>query len=163
VAAVAIRAAVLADAPALARLLRESRAAAMPGLPVLHTPVEDQDWMAGQIADPAREAWVAEEDGEPVGFVVRRGAWIDHLYLRPDRRRRGIGATLLAHAAFGAPPVLRLHAFERNLAARAFYERHGFRPLAFGDGSTSEEREPDVLYERAAGARVAMLHQGETA
>jgi len=36
---------------------------------------------------------------------------------------------------------------EANQRARAFYERRGFRAIAFGDGSGNEERCPDVLYE----------------
>jgi ribosomal protein S18 acetylase RimI-like enzyme len=163
-----IRAATSADAPALARLFRESRAAAMPWLPVLHAPAEDLAWMAGQLADPARRAWVAEDGsgGAVLGFVVRRSAWIDHLYVHPGWRRRGLGSRLLALAAAAGPPPLRLHVFEKNHAARAFYERHGFRAVAFGDGSTNEEREPDVLYKRAAGGpglRDQTDSQGETA
>ena len=41
---------------------------------------------------------------------------------------------------------MRLYAFQQNEAARRFYERHGFVAIAFGDGSTNEERCPDVLY-----------------
>ena len=37
--------------------------------------------------------------------------------------------------------------FQRNAAARAFYEKHGFRAVAFGDGSANMEAEPDALYE----------------
>jgi ribosomal protein S18 acetylase RimI-like enzyme len=66
--------------------------------------------------------------------------------------RRGVASALLeAAAADGgedAPPALRLRAFARNAAARAFYERHGFRAVAESDGSDNEEREPSVLYER---------------
>jgi RimJ/RimL family protein N-acetyltransferase len=50
---------------------------------------------------------------------------------------------MLADAAF-ITPVLRLYTFARNEGARRFYERHGFAPVAFGDGSANQEGEPDV-------------------
>jgi ribosomal protein S18 acetylase RimI-like enzyme len=50
-----------------------------------------------------------------------------------------------AKALLGSP--IRLYTFQANQGARRFYERHGFRAVAFGDGSNSEERCPDVLYE----------------
>jgi len=40
---------------------------------------------------------------------------------------------------------LELYTFARNEGARRFYERHGFRAIAFGQ--ENEENEPDVLYE----------------
>ena len=51
--------------------------------------------------------------------------------------------------AAAATPVRRLHTFTRNEGARRFYKRHGFVAVAFGEGSSNEEREPDVRYERA--------------
>jgi hypothetical protein len=42
---------------------------------------------------------------------------------------------------------LRLHVFQRNYRARAFYEARGFTAAAFSDGADNEEQEPDVLYE----------------
>jgi hypothetical protein len=44
--------------------------------------------------------------------------------------------------------VLRLYTFQCNQGARRFYERHGFIAVAFGDGSSNEEGEPDIRYER---------------
>jgi ribosomal protein S18 acetylase RimI-like enzyme len=147
---VSLRSARAADAPALARLFAASRRAAMPWLPVLWTAEQEQAWMAGTVL-PACEVTIADaEGGALVGFVARRGEWIDHLYLAPAWRRSGVASALLAFAGGGeaAPPVLRLHAFARNAAARAFYERQGFRAVGESDGSDNEEREPSVLYER---------------
>jgi RimJ/RimL family protein N-acetyltransferase len=45
-----------------------------------------------------------------------------------------------------SPGQLRLHVFQRNIRARTFYERRGFRAVEFGDGSANKEREPDVTY-----------------
>ena len=47
-------------------------------------------------------------------------------------------------------PVSKLHCFQANEGARRFYERHGFRAEAFGDGSGNEEGLPDITYVRRA-------------
>lgn len=47
-----------------------------------------------------------------------------------------------------ANDTLRLWTFGKNVKARAFYERHGFRLIRTTNGSGNEEREPDALYER---------------
>ena len=59
----------------------------------------------------------------------------------------GIGTALLKSAT-GTLPVTKLFCFQANGGARRFYERHGFRPEAFGDGSGDEEGLPDILYVR---------------
>ena len=57
-----------------------------------------------------------------------------------------MGSRLLAHAK-KQRRVLRLYTFQSNEPARDFYEKHGFRAVAFGDGTANEEGAPDVLYE----------------
>ena len=52
---------------------------------------------------------------------------------------------LLRKAREYSPGQLRLYTFQRNNAARAFYERHGFLVTAFGV-SPAPESEPDVEY-----------------
>ena len=72
---------------------------------------------------------------------------LPQLYLLPSHVRRDIGSRLLAHAMESTSLPIRLYTFQENARARRFYERHGFVPIAFGDGSANEERRPDVLYE----------------
>lgn len=55
------------------------------------------------------EALIAELDGEAVGYAVffttystfecRPGLWVEDLFVRPERRRRGIGRALLVRIA----------------------------------------------------------------
>jgi hypothetical protein len=45
-----------------------------------------------------------------------------------------------------SPGPLTLWTFQRNTAARAFYERRGFTAVELTDGSSNEESEPDVRY-----------------
>jgi ribosomal protein S18 acetylase RimI-like enzyme len=76
--------------------------------------------------------------------------WIDQLYVRPGFTRQGLGSLLLTQALASLERPVRLYTFQENTAARAFYERYGFRAIEFTDGSSNEERCPDVLYELSA-------------
>ena len=62
--------------------------------------------------------------------------------------------TALLDIAKAASPRLRLWTFQKNRAARVFYEKHGFAAIEETDGSSNEEREPDILYlwQRQSGA-----------
>jgi hypothetical protein len=42
---------------------------------------------------------------------------------------------------------LHLWVFQKNIGARRFYERRGFRAIKETDGTGNEEREPDALVE----------------
>lgn len=141
-------------AVAVAELFARSRSAAMPWLPVLHTPAEDRAFFGRALTESAGiGAW---DGGALLGFAVTRPGWLDHLYVEPDRRGEGIGTLLLeAVLADRSGPVpeatpdvrdpISLWAFQRNQAARAFYARRGFVEVETTDGSGNEEGEPDVL------------------
>jgi ribosomal protein S18 acetylase RimI-like enzyme len=57
----------------------------------------------------------------------------------------GVGTALLLQARELSPRELRLFTFQRNEAARAFYDKHGFTVVALGV-SPAPELEPDVEY-----------------
>ena len=61
----------------------------------------------------------------------------------PEAQHQGIGTLLLRSAREASPDELRLFTFQRNAAARAFYAKLGFSPVAFGI-SPAPECEPDV-------------------
>jgi ribosomal-protein-alanine acetyltransferase len=81
-----------------------------------------------------RVALVIEEESTPEGFIVVRTIdreWeIENILVACDRRRRGLGARLLAEIINGALPqhveAIFLEVRESNLAARSFYEKSGF-------------------------------------
>lgn len=140
------------DAVALTRLFLASRAAAMPYLARVHSDEATLAWMT-HVVLPGTDVRVAEipADGgagasEAAGFVSLDGSGLEHLYVAPGLRRRGIGSLLLDAAQRGGAEELTLYTFQRNAGARAFYERHGFTAVAFDDGSRNEEKEPDVRY-----------------
>ncbi|MEW2066033.1 GNAT family N-acetyltransferase [Streptomyces sp. NPDC007346] len=147
---VRIRPAVPRDAEAVTGVFLASRAAAMPYLPRLHSDEDTLAWITHAVLPTSTAVWVAEEAGEGgalLGFAVLAGdGELDHLYLRPDALRRGIGSRLLAEVREAADGPLTLYVFQRNAPARAFYERHGFTAVAFDDGGRNEEGGPDVLY-----------------
>jgi GNAT superfamily N-acetyltransferase len=89
------------------------------------------------------EVWVDEIDGQIVAMMVLTPGWVNHLYVHPDRARRGIGTALLQLAKSRTGP-LQLWTFQANRPAREFYARHGFAEVEFTDGATNMERAPDV-------------------
>lgn len=154
-AGVAIRPAAAADAPALARIHATARAAALPGLREAHTEPQVAAWLATHLM-AHHTVRVAISAGRAVGYIgfghdPVHGPVVMHLYLDPAWRRRGIGSRLLAEAQAALGPRLSLFCIARNTGARAFYEHHGFRVAATGDGAGTEEGEPDILYARDDG------------
>lgn len=144
-----VRPAVADDADAIGRVNRLARTTAMPWLPDLHSPDEDLPFFRATI--DRESTWVAIVDHQVVGFISVDGEQVDHLYVAPEHQGRGIGSDLLSVAQGLGTPRLRLWAFQRNAAARAFYGSHGFREVRTTDGSDNEEREPDVLLEWSRG------------
>jgi putative acetyltransferase len=139
-----IRRAVADDIKAVAQLFRAVRCACLPYLPELNTPDEDLGFFRDRVFAEC-EVKVAQAEAID-GFIAFRRGWVEHLYVRPERHRHGLGKTLLAHAMKTHTP-LRLWVFQRNTVAIAFYHARGFREIERTDGSHNEEREPDMLME----------------
>jgi GNAT superfamily N-acetyltransferase len=96
-----------ADVPLLLDLIRELAAYERAAHRVTGTEAHLADALFGER--PTAEAIIAEVDGEAVGFALffttfstwlcRPGIWLEDLFVRPDRRRGGVGRTLLSHLA----------------------------------------------------------------
>ncbi|MGH9862666.1 MAG: GNAT family N-acetyltransferase [Candidatus Acidiferrales bacterium] len=91
------------------------------------------------LAAPGAQAWVGEERGEPVGFIIveqfrRDRGHIITLDVREDRRRRGLGSELLAAAeAWLAEQGIGRVSLETgvdNGAGVAFWTRAGYSATA---------------------------------
>jgi GNAT superfamily N-acetyltransferase len=115
-------------------------------LPLVHTDDEIRTWIRTEMV-PSHEVWVAEAAGAIAGFAAVKGDLLGHLYVRPSAQNRGVGSALLDVVKRELPDGFQFWVFQRNVAARRFYERHGCRVVELGDGSGNEEREPDALYE----------------
>jgi GNAT superfamily N-acetyltransferase len=115
----------------------------LPWLAGLHTLEEDRTYFRERVF-PNCQLWGAVSK-EIVGIIAFRQEWIDQLYVLPQHQGQGMGCALLdiAKAVSGS---LRLWTFQRNIAARGFYEARGFITVEETDGRHNEEREPDVLY-----------------
>jgi GNAT superfamily N-acetyltransferase len=133
------------DADAIAEIHTSARREAMPYLPEIHSDDETRRWVA-EIVLPTQVVWVAEADGEVIGVAALDGSTMEQLYVRPSHQGQGVGSALLARAMEVCPGPLTLWTFQRNIAARAFYEHRGFTAVEFTDGSGNEEAEPDVRY-----------------
>ena len=150
---VALRAAITEDAPHVAEVLLRSRKAFLPYASLAHTDAEVHQWVR-EVLIPAGGVTVACAGPSIVGVLaVEREdgiSWLNQLYLAPSHVGRGLGTRLLGHALQSLSLPVRLYTFQANVRARRFYERHGFKAIAFTDGGANEEHCPDVLYELAS-------------
>ncbi|ACU73052.1 GCN5-related N-acetyltransferase [Catenulispora acidiphila DSM 44928] len=139
-----IRLADAADAAVIAHIHMASRAASMQYLPPQKRSHEQVTlWIKDVLLKTCR-TWVAVRDAEILGYAALEGDVLEHLYLRPDVRRQGIGTLLLDEVRRHSPDRLTLHVFEQNTDARAFYEGHGFTVLDTSDGRRNMENLPDM-------------------
>lgn len=116
--------------------------AAMPWLPDLHTPEEDEAYFSERVL-PAQTVLIADDGDAAAAFIAFADGWVHHLYVAPQHWARGYGSALLGRAK-SAAPQLQLWAFQGNLRARRFYARHGFQEVELTDGVGNDEKTPDV-------------------
>jgi ribosomal protein S18 acetylase RimI-like enzyme len=107
--------------------------------------LEQAQWVFKNIIRPNCAIWVATLDERVVAFLAMKGTYIDRLYVDPPEWRKGWGTRLVNLAKQLSPSGLELHTHQANLAARALYERHGFRAVKFGL-SPAPESAPGVEY-----------------
>lgn len=74
---------------------------------------------------PNADSWVAEHDGEIVGFIAMSGSYVGGLFVDPRWHGCGVGRALVGHARALKGP-LRLEVYAANRGAVAFYTRLGF-------------------------------------
>jgi ribosomal protein S18 acetylase RimI-like enzyme len=115
--------------------------------PPAHPDADVRRWLAEELV-PEHETWVVADpaDGRLVALMALSDSMVEQLYVAPDWIGRGIGRRLIDLAKQRRPDGLELYCFQVNTGARRFYERHGFEPVEFGDGSGNMERQPDVRY-----------------
>jgi RimJ/RimL family protein N-acetyltransferase len=114
--------------------------------PPAHPDDDVRRWLAEEMA-PNHEVWVAVDDRDRVvGFLAMKDCELDQLYIAPAWIGHGLGRRFVDIAKAHSPALLELYCFQVNVRARRFYERNGFTAVAFGDGSSNEERQPDIRY-----------------
>ncbi|MGI5162452.1 N-acetyltransferase family protein [Microbispora sp. CA-102843] len=139
-----IRLADTEDAASIARVHMASRAATMPYLPPQKRSHDQVTRWARDVVLRECRTWVAVRGAEIVGYAAVESGVLEHLYLRPDVLRQGVGTLLLEEVKRHSSTGVSLHVFQQNTGARAFYERHGFTVAGTGDGSDNMEGLPDM-------------------
>ena len=144
------RAATSADVGGVTDVFLRARKELMPFAPLQHTDYAVCCWIADWLIPTGRVTVAVAGQGLIVGMAATSEAdgvlWLDQLYVFPSRVGQGIGTRLLSEVLSNAHLPVHLHCFAENIRARAFYERHGFVAIAFGDGSDNQEGCPDVVY-----------------
>lgn len=83
---------------------------------------------------------VAEEEGHRVGFagLLENDNFLHSLYIDPDWQGQGIGSALLADVQARFTSTGALKCLLKNEAAQAFYQKHGWQPVAQGESEQGE-------------------------
>jgi GNAT superfamily N-acetyltransferase len=132
-----VRAGARSDVPAIVGFIRDLAEFERLAAAVVVEEQQLADALFGE--NPVAEVLVAELDGEPVGFALffrsfstflgRSGLYLEDLYVKPERRGRGIGTLLLTHLAKIAEDRgygrMEWAVLNWNRAAIDFYERMG--------------------------------------
>jgi len=93
-----------------------------------------------------RGRWVVEDAGVIVGFASFSADLLGHIYVTPRAQHGGVGRLLLDKVKQLRPDGFTLWTHQPNVQARRFYEHQGLEAVEFTDGSTNEEKVPDVRY-----------------
>jgi putative acetyltransferase len=139
-----LRPATAEDVAAIAVVHRTAMRLSLAFLPELHTAEEDFAYFSKRFL-PANTVWVAEREGQVVGYIGYDPGWINHLFVHPDAQGQGVGPRLLGKALADGR-TRRLWTFQQNTRARRFYEARGFVMIRLTNGAGNEERTPDALY-----------------
>ena len=138
------------DAANITQVYLSSRKTFLPYAPLVHSDENIRKWITNTLI-PTERVSIAEINSNIIGMMSLSEhddfGWIDHLYLDPTSVGFGIGSSFVDQAKDELKSVIRLYAFQKNVKCRHFYERHGFQAILSSDGSTNEEKCPDVLYE----------------
>jgi ribosomal protein S18 acetylase RimI-like enzyme len=107
-------------------------------------PARDEEYILRQIEEPDARLYIAEAEGQIVGFVSafvrdtpsvpilvpRRFAFVDNLFVREDLRRAGIGRALMTQVEQWAlaqeASEMELTVYEFNIDAIEFYRGLGY-------------------------------------
>ncbi|MHB8466790.1 MAG: GNAT family N-acetyltransferase [Acidimicrobiales bacterium] len=138
------------EAGIVADLWLRSRRASIPANPPPIHPDDDVRRYFREEVFATQDVWVATEHERIVAMMAMSPGWIEHLHVEPGLTGRGVGGQLIGIAKREAVGDLELWTFQANAGARRFYERHGFRAVAFTEGD-NEERAPDVRYRWSCG------------
>ena len=124
---------------------------------------------AKYLADPKCAMWIAQRDGEVVGYALAgRPCTLPHdevrpedgelkrIYLLPEAQNGGLGSRLI-QTAFDwlekdGPTTLWIGVYSKNFGAQRFYERLGFEKVGNYEFLVGSVRDPEFILRRAPAA-----------
>ncbi len=77
---------------------------------------------------PNTDTWVAEVDGEVIGFIALMDSEVGAIFLQPLHHGKGIGRALMDKAR-SLHGNLEVEVFKENAIGRNFYSKYGFELL----------------------------------
>jgi ribosomal protein S18 acetylase RimI-like enzyme len=120
--------------------------------------------IAAELADPATAAWLAERDGEAVGYALAGPCGLPHpevtpacgelkrIYLLAEGQGEGAGRRLmdaaLAWLERDGPRRLWIGVWSQNLHAQRFYERAGFAKVGEYQFKVGATRDREFILSR---------------
>ena len=121
------------------------------------------------LSDPQCAMWIAERDGEAVGYALAgapcglphadvkpEDGELKRLYLLPMAQNGGVGGALIEHALDwlerNGPRTLWIGVWSQNFGAQRFYARRGFEQVGNYDFHVGRVRDPEFILRRDAGA-----------
>lgn len=119
------------DRPFLRTIFLHARREAWPWLDSTQWQLEDFD-----AVTLGERIWVAEQDGRRLGFaaVLDNDNFLHSLFVDPQCQGTGVGSALLKEVQRRFTGTGALKCLEKNTSALAFYQRHGWKIDAKGDG-----------------------------
>ena len=148
-----IRSAIPSDSLLLSRLCMDVQSLHAQNHPRIFKMPERDDFAVSffdeMLTDPVVHVFIAEEQGEPVGYLLcklverpenpftraLRYLLIDQISVRPTTRGRGVGTALIQQTESLARELevsrIQLDSWDFNTGAHAFFENLGFRKFTF--------------------------------
>ena len=118
------------------------------------------------LASPIFALWLAEDDGEAIGYALAGPCGLPHedakptdgelkrLYVSPSAQGGGIGAKLfeqaLAWLERDGPRTLWISVWSENHGAQRFYARYGFEMAGEYEFLVGEQRDREFMFRRSA-------------
>ena len=96
-----------------------------------HSIAEHREFLLKVLVNRS-EVTVARHEETIIGFMAQNGEIIEQLYLHVNHQGQGVGSQFIELAKSTSPARLHLFTFQRNLKARRFYMKHGFREINYG-------------------------------
>ena len=173
---VQVRSATAADASTLARVAAATFALACPphtteaSIATFIATVLSEECFEGYLADPQRDLFLAEDDGDATGYAMlvtgepadpdvraalrhRPTSELSKIYVLPDRHGAGT-SHLLMQACLGAARRRGSHGAwlgvnQLNARAQRFYAKNGFERVGTKRFLVGDRYEDDYVYEQA--------------